>query len=90
MRKIYGDESQQYNQLWDYAHELRRSNLGSSFFLNLVKGHFSTCYMSLNPCKRDSLSGCKPMICLDGCIKTKFGQGNVSTEIQFQGLGFRV
>uniref|UniRef100_K3ZE85 MULE transposase domain-containing protein n=1 Tax=Setaria italica TaxID=4555 RepID=K3ZE85_SETIT len=54
--------------------KLRKSNRGTSFFLNLSNGHFSTCYMSLDPCKRGFLSGCRPLICLDGChIKTKFG-----------------
>ncbi|CAN6164102.1 unnamed protein product [Urochloa humidicola] len=81
LQKIYGDEIEQYNALWDYATELSNSNPGTTFHLNLSNGHFSTLYMSLDACKRGFLSGCRPIICLDGChIKTKFG-GQILTAI---------
>lgn len=51
---------------------MRRSNIGSSFYLHTVQDHFSTCYFSLDACNRGYFSACRPIICLDGHhIKTK-------------------
>jgi hypothetical protein len=42
---IYGDEIEQYNLLWKYAIELRKTNPGSTFFLNIdSENRFSKCY----------------------------------------------
>jgi hypothetical protein len=74
MKKVFSDEAQQYNMLWDYAHELRKSNPYSSFYLNLDGNLFKSPYVSLEACKRGFLAACKPLICLDGChLKTKYG-----------------
>ncbi|CAN6352866.1 unnamed protein product [Urochloa humidicola] len=81
MKEIYGDEVDQYNKLWNYANELRRSNPGTTFYLNLDSGLFNTLYVALDGCKRGFLNGCRPLICLDGChIKTKFG-GHLLTAV---------
>lgn len=74
LQQIYGDEVDQYNHFWDYGNEIRRSNQGSTFYLSIADGHFNHLYVSLDACKRGILSGCRHVICLDGChIKTKYG-----------------
>ena len=83
LKVIHGDERRQYNSLWDYGEELRLKNPGTSFYLRTVgnPGVFSTCYFSLDACKRGFLKGCRPIICLDGThIKTKYG-GQLLTAV---------
>ena len=45
---IEGDELEQYNNMWDYAQEFRRSNPGSSFYVGVSDGIFGSCYFSLD------------------------------------------
>jgi hypothetical protein len=74
MKKVLGDEAEQYNMLWDYAQEVRRSNPGSTLYVNLARNLFSSMYVSFDACKRGFLAGYRPLICLDGChLKIKYG-----------------
>jgi hypothetical protein len=80
--EIHGNEEAQFSVLRDYGQELKRANLGSTFFLStnyvkdpgtgIVKEHLATTYWSYDGGKRVFLSGCRPLICIDGCnIKTR-------------------
>jgi hypothetical protein len=74
LKQIHGDELAQYSLLWDFAAEVRRSNPGSTMFVNARLGLFENCYMSLDACKRGFMAGCRPIIGIDGChIKNRFG-----------------
>ena len=74
LKIIHGDELEQYNLLWDFAAEIRRSNPGSTMLVHANNGKFDNCYMSLDACKRGFLLACRPIICIDGChIKNKYG-----------------
>jgi hypothetical protein len=80
--EIHDNEEAQFALLRDYGEELKRANPGSIFFLStnsvkeagsdIVKEHLATMYWSYDACKRGFLTGCKPLICVDGChIKTR-------------------
>ncbi|XP_052114171.1 uncharacterized protein LOC127745472 [Arachis duranensis] len=79
-RKIVrGDEATEYAKLRDYADELLRSNPGSTIKLGVSlmpngEGVFERFYVCLNGCKKGFVSGCRPLIGLDGAfLKTYYG-----------------
>ena len=80
---VDGAYTQQYNQLWEYCEELRRSSLSSTILMkvhtfndgdlaaemDLVCGvpYFERLYICLEGCKKGFLAGCRPFIGLDAC-----------------------
>ncbi|KAL8545875.1 hypothetical protein ACS0TY_005841 [Phlomoides rotata] len=65
---IDGRPDEQYSKLWDYAQELRNSNLNSTIILdNDEEGRFRGMYVCFQAMKIGFRSGCRPFIGIDGC-----------------------
>ncbi|KAL8463285.1 hypothetical protein ACS0TY_034073 [Phlomoides rotata] len=65
---IGGVPAEQYSKLWDYVHELKRSNLNSTIVLdNDEEGRFRGIYVCFEAARRGFKSGCRPFIGVDGC-----------------------
>ncbi|KAL8481504.1 hypothetical protein ACS0TY_027856 [Phlomoides rotata] len=67
LKIIEGFPDEQYYKLWDYAQELRNSNLNSTIILdNDEEGRFRGMYLCFDAVKRGFKSGCRPFIVVDG------------------------
>ena len=80
---VDGSYREQYNQLWDYCAELRRSSLGSTVLmkthtynegdlvvemdLQIGVPYFERLYICWAGCKKRFLAGYRPIIGLDAC-----------------------
>ena len=80
---VDGAFTEQYNQLWDYCAEPKRSNPGSTVLMKthtFNKGdlavemdlhtgvpYFERLYICWVGCKNGFLAGCRPLIGLDAC-----------------------
>jgi len=74
---VDGSFAEQYKRFYDYAHELLRTNPGSTVKLKVNENGrqpmFQRFYACFKACK-DSFMSCKPIIGLDGCfLKGKYG-----------------
>ena len=81
---VEGSFKDQYKRLYDYAHELLKTNPGSTVKLKVKENEgepiFERFYTCFKACK-DSFMSCRPIIGLDGCfLKGKYG-GELLTAI---------
>nr|GMD95392.1 uncharacterized protein LOC109172155 [Ipomoea batatas] len=74
MKQIDGQDSEQFKLLNDYCEELRKSYPGTTVKMKLdsefiVNGRprFVRLYICFRACKEGFISGCRPIIGLDGC-----------------------
>jgi len=76
-KNIDGSWKEQFKRIYDYAHEIIRSNPGSTAKVKVEENNgeptFIRLYIYLKACK-DSFNSCRPIIGLDGCfLKGKYG-----------------
>ncbi|KAL0328025.1 UNVERIFIED_CONTAM: hypothetical protein Scaly_2235100 [Sesamum calycinum] len=73
LKKIEGSSEEQHGRLRDYVEELRRSNSGSTVILSSDLDDFTRVskfgkfYVCFNGLKQGFLSGCRPIVGVDGC-----------------------
>ncbi|XP_051149254.1 uncharacterized protein LOC127263974 [Andrographis paniculata] len=71
LERISGDLVYQYSRLWDYAHELRKSNPGTTIVLDVEtddeESIFDRIYVCYGALKKGFSVGCRAIIGVDGC-----------------------
>ncbi|KAL3358882.1 hypothetical protein AABB24_015792 [Solanum stoloniferum] len=92
---ITGTKEEQFNMLWDYCAELRRSNSGTTCILKMddnptmmVRGkkRFLRLYICHAATKQGFLAGCRPIIGVDGChLKGHQKGGQLLTSVGVDG-----
>jgi len=84
VEQMDGSFVEQLKRIYNYAHEILRSNLGSIAKVK-VEGnegdkYFARFYMCLQACK-DSMISCRPFIGLDGCFLKHKYRGELLTAV---------
>jgi hypothetical protein len=85
--KIRGKVNLQYQKLWDYCETIRRTNIGSCIMMKLERpipnlpAKFQRLYFSLSAMKTSFMSGCWPIIGLDGCFLKGPYKGQLLTAV---------
>jgi len=77
----------QYKMLWDYCETIRKTNIGSCVLMKVERplpdcpAKFHRLYFSIAAMKRGFLTGCRPIIRLDGCFLKGPYKGQLMTPI---------
>lgn len=83
---IHGKLTEHYARIWDYAHEMLRSNPGSTCKVGVISNpdgvnyfqRFYICFKALSDCWK---KGCRKVIGLDGCFLKGEVKGELLTAI---------
>ncbi|PKI61651.1 hypothetical protein CRG98_017963 [Punica granatum] len=88
---VEGSKKELYAMLHDYCAELRRSNIGSTCGLGVQRvnlsqpPYFEKLYICLDATKKWFLTGCRPLIGLDGCHLKGYYGGQLLTAVAQDG-----
>ncbi|CAN1312798.1 hypothetical protein LINPERPRIM_LOCUS28760, partial [Linum perenne] len=87
MRKIHGEDGQQWAKLWDYKAELERTNPGSTIQIDYEVLTFRRIYVCLEPLKRGFLAGCRRFVGVDGCFLKNVNGWQLLSAVGVDGNG---
>jgi hypothetical protein len=84
--QVEGSMREQYGRIWDYSHEIKRSNPSSSCFIDTIPipnapPQFQRIYICLDACKKGFKAGCRPFIGLDGCFLKGYYGGQLLSAV---------
>ncbi|CAN1837739.1 hypothetical protein LINPERHAP1_LOCUS35188 [Linum perenne] len=86
LKLVRGSAEEQYKKLREYCGELRRSNIGSSVFIETNEdGVFKRIYCCLAACRDGFLAGCRKVVCLDGCFLKTLHGGQLFSAVGIDG-----
>ncbi|CAN1330889.1 hypothetical protein LINPERPRIM_LOCUS35131 [Linum perenne] len=81
LKLVQGSAEEQYHRLREYCSEVRKSNIGSTSFVEANEdGVFRRMYCCLAACRDGFLAGCRKIICIDGCFLKTFHGGAVTNS----------
>jgi len=83
---VEGSLREQYGRIWDYSHEILRSNPRSSCLIDVIPipnapPQFQRIYICLEACKLGFKAGCRPFIGLDGCFLKGYYGGQLLAAV---------